>query len=117
MAPSFLPGKAHDEVAQVHWADGRVGEERIFFQVVVLEVLAQESLRLDVAGPGGPAWANGDELAGVIVGALAIEVLGKDQCGGKCEERDGNHCASQVPTPWTYQTCNYRSFVALRAIT
>ena len=81
-------GKAHDEVAQVHRADGRIGEERVFFQVVVLEVVAQEGLRLDVARAGGPARANGDKLAGVVVGAGSVEMLRDDGSRKKRENRD-----------------------------
>ena len=70
----FLAWKAHDEVAHGHRADGGVGCEGVLFDLVVLEVVAQEGLGLQVALAGGPARADGDELAGVFEGFSAVEV-------------------------------------------
>ena len=70
-------GKTHDEVAHGHGADGRVGGEGVFFKLVVgaEEMRAEEVLGFDVAGAGGPARADGGELARVFVGLVAVESL------------------------------------------
>jgi len=50
--------------------------------VVAEEVAAQKFFGLDVAGAGGPARADGDELAGVVEGVCAIKALlrGSGEC-------------------------------------
>ena len=77
MTPGLRAGKAHDEIAQGHGADGRVGGEGVFFKLVVsaLEVGAEKFFGFDVAGAGGPARADGGELARVLVGGCAVEML------------------------------------------
>ena len=76
-------GKAHDEVAQGHRADRRVGGERVFFKLIVVaeKMVAQKCLGLHVARAGGPARADGGELARVFVGLGAVEVLGGRERG------------------------------------
>ncbi len=47
-------------------------------------MLAEKLLGFDVAGAGGPARADGDELARVFVGVGAVEVL-LGGCGERSE--------------------------------
>ena len=80
--------KTHDEVAHGHGTDGRRGCESVFFKLVVCteKVGAEELLGFDVAGAGGPTRPDGGELAGVVVGLGAVEVLGVDGEGGEEHE-------------------------------
>ena len=57
-------------------ADGGVRREGVLFQLIVAEVVLDEGFGFDVARAAGPARADGDKLAGVVEGALAVE-LGK----------------------------------------
>ena len=84
----LLAGKAHDEVAHRHRADGRVGGECVFFELIVLELVAQKLFRLHMARAGGPARADGDKFARVFVGLGAVEVL-LGRAGGGRQEKEG----------------------------
>ncbi len=84
----FLARETHDEVAHGNGADGGVRGKGVFFQVVALEVVAEELLGFQMAGAGGPARSDGDEFAGVVEGFFAVEVLGAkiERCEEKKEE-------------------------------
>ncbi len=87
MAPSFFAGEAHDEVAHGDGADWRIGGEGVFFEVVVGEVRAEKRFGLGVAGAGGPARADGNEVVCVLVSATTVEVLGLRGERGKRGEK------------------------------
>ena len=72
----FFAGEAHDEVAQGDRADGGVGGEGVFFKLVVLEMGARNCSALAWPGLVGQRGTDGDEVAGVLVGFAAVEVLG-----------------------------------------
>ena len=101
----LLAGEAHDEVAHGHRPDGRVGGERILFELVVLELVAQELFGLQVAGAGGPARANGYKLACVLksFGAIEVGLSGSGQWSQKYDsrcrlfpERNQTHCPASL---------------------
>ena len=71
----FLARKANDEVAHVHRPDWGIGGECVFFELIVLEMSAQEFFGLGVPWTRWPARSDGREFARVFVGFSAIEVL------------------------------------------
>ncbi len=76
---------------------GGVGGEGVLFQLVMLEMAAQKLFSLGVPLTGGPARADGDELAGVFESFGAVEVLLGSE-GGKregSEEKQRNGSAVQ----------------------
>jgi hypothetical protein len=83
----FFAGKAHDEVAHGHRADGRVGGEGVFFKLVVLELVAQELFRLGMAGTQAPARPDGHELARNFDCAIAAEMLLCEGCRGQQDKQ------------------------------
>ena len=61
---------------------------------------AQKCLGFGVAGTGGPARADGREIAGVLIGAAAIEVL-----RGQSERRKKNEGKEEPAPPGGKRSC------------
>src|SRR5260370_21098648 len=69
----LFAGEADDEVAQGDGADGRVGSEGVFFELIVGKVRAQVDFSLGVTLAGGPAPADGHELPRAFHSLGALE--------------------------------------------
>ena len=77
MTPGFLPGK---RTMKLRIGTGPMGVSAVkvsssSWSWCALEMAAQKLLGFDVPGAGGPARANGDELARVLKRLCAVEVL------------------------------------------
>jgi hypothetical protein len=58
----------------LHGAGGGVGGEGVLFELVAAELFFQEGFGFGVTGAADPARPDGDELAGVVEGALAVKL-------------------------------------------
>jgi len=102
----LLAGKANDEIMKRDRANGRVGGEGVFFELILFEVAADEGFGFDVSGASGPAGADGRERFGVVVCFGAVEAslcerrLEKESQHGKAEDGcypavyKADHCVS-----------------------
>src|SRR5580704_10663841 len=85
----LFAGKTHDVVVHNYRADGGVGGEGVFFELIVLEMVLEELLSLYMARACGPAWTDGGEGARVLIGFGAVEMLLGGESDGEQKERDG----------------------------
>ena len=88
----LLSGKAHDEVAHSHRANGRRCGERILFELVVAEMVVQKFLGLSVPWAGGPARPDSHKLPRILERCSPVEVL-----LGRSGERSERHNQQRQP--------------------
>ena len=70
----LLAGKFHDEIVQRLRAGGSVDDEGVLGQIVFRELLSETGLGFGEAFAAVIARAKGDDLAGILEGARAVEV-------------------------------------------
>ncbi len=101
----FFPWKTHDEVVHLHGTGRRVGGEGVLFELIAAKLVFQEGFGFGVTGTTDPARADGDKLAGVIEGALAVKLrqalralrVSDRKCRGKHErgkDEESSHAAA-----------------------